>query len=144
MKKISVCLACMFILLCALSGTAEARKTLVLKNNAPYELFAAFCYKNNESQQWLVKGWWRIKAKSTRTVHLDTNNGHVYVYAENRHHKLYYAGNNSSSNRYFTVFDAEFRTASDTKRTSEGSRRVRFRHLNFEQKSKMTYTLNYN
>ncbi len=143
MKKISVCLTCMLMLLCAFVGTAEARRTIVFKNKAPHMLLMAFCYQDSTSKQWIVKGWWKLKAKGTRTVHLSTNNSNVYVYAENRKHNLYYTGGKSSLDLHFTIFNQEFRSTSDTRLTSENSRRVRFDHVNLGKSSKTNYTFNY-
>ncbi len=142
MKKISICLTFVFVLLCVFSGSAEARRTLVLKNQAPFDLYAAFCYQDSVSKQWIIKGWWKLNARGTRTVHLNTYNGNVYIYAENRHKKYAYAGKNSSA-RNFLVFNHEFRTTNKTKPTGNESRIVRFNHINYKHHTKMTYTFYY-
>ncbi len=145
MKKLSLCFALMLMVLCALPNAAEARKSaIVLKNKAPFSLYATICYQDTSSR-WRVKGWYTVKARSSHTLHLDTNNTNVYIFARNQKHNLYYRGKKSNSaDRNFYVTESKLDYVNGRQKPSgKGLKQERFDHFRITVGNQNSYTFNY-
>jgi len=75
----------LFILLAAsvsLSPPAEAI-SISFRNPFPHKLWAAVVYLEDSSRKWVVKGWYGVEPRSSRTININesTKGKHVYIHA---------------------------------------------------------------
>ncbi len=139
MKK-NVLIALSLMLLCILPSFALANRTLVIQNENPFSTWASIAYQE-KSGRWVVHGWWKMEPRRSRTIHVNTHNRYVYIYAENLDERRYYSGGrNDRTARNYNVVREGFKFAIGKVRGRE-KRLVRFKRVDFGNAKRLTYTL---
>ena len=93
-----------------------------LKNPYPHTLNVAIVYYEDAARNWVAKGWFNVKPRSTRTLRFDdsTKKETIYIHAHNR--EASWGGGNKGSitrtviNEAFKFYDGERCPAGNNRR----------------------------